>query len=163
LVASSTRTRSLCAKTQSSASPTWVSPPPPCRAKRGQLEKFDGLLPESQGQNLALTVLYVPNLLDSGPAMTGVTVCVSCFIQTRLFRYSHRRRSEQWLQFPAEFQASAPLPVATDANVAKAATVAIRNPNPNPKPESVCGFISAKVLINCFWRDEMCYKMLCCH
>ena len=28
-------------------------------AKREKLETFQGLLPESQGQNLALTVLYV--------------------------------------------------------------------------------------------------------
>ena len=30
------------------------------RAKREQLKWFDGLLPSSQGQNVALTVLYVP-------------------------------------------------------------------------------------------------------
>ena len=28
---------------------------------------FQGLVPESQGQNLALTVLHVPNTLDGGP------------------------------------------------------------------------------------------------
>ena len=39
------------------------------RAKREQLERFyEGLVPESQGQNLALTVLYVPCSLDSGLA-----------------------------------------------------------------------------------------------
>jgi len=31
-----------------------------------QLEIFQGRLPESRGQNLALTVLYVPYSLDSG-------------------------------------------------------------------------------------------------
>ena len=36
------------------------------RAKREQLERFSGLLSESQGQNLALNVLYVPDSLDSG-------------------------------------------------------------------------------------------------
>jgi len=36
------------------------------RAKREQLETFYGLLPESQGQNLALTVLCVPCSLDRG-------------------------------------------------------------------------------------------------
>ena len=35
------------------------------RAKTKQLETVEGLLPESQGQNLALTVLYVPYSLDS--------------------------------------------------------------------------------------------------
>jgi len=42
-----------------------------CRAKREQLDdRFPGLLPESQGQNRALIVLYVPYSLDSGrPAL----------------------------------------------------------------------------------------------
>ena len=35
------------------------------RAKREPLDRFEGLLPESQGRNLALTVLHVPCLLDS--------------------------------------------------------------------------------------------------
>ena len=40
---------------------------PACfRSKREHLLKFYGLLPESQGQNLALTVLYVPSSLGSG-------------------------------------------------------------------------------------------------
>ena len=33
------------------------------RAKRKPLERFSGLLPESEGQNLALTVLCVPDSL----------------------------------------------------------------------------------------------------
>ena len=37
-----------------------------CRAKTGQLEMFSRLLSESQGQNLALTLLCVPRSLDSG-------------------------------------------------------------------------------------------------
>jgi len=36
------------------------------RAKREQLKWFRGLLPESQGQDLASTVLYVPYSLKSG-------------------------------------------------------------------------------------------------
>jgi len=36
------------------------------RAKRGQLKTCWGLLPESQGHNLVLTVLCVPYSLDSG-------------------------------------------------------------------------------------------------
>ena len=36
------------------------------QAKRGQRKRFQGLLPESQGQNLALTVLHVLYSLDSG-------------------------------------------------------------------------------------------------
>ena len=37
-----------------------------CRAKMEQHKTFEGLLPESQGQILALTVLYVPYSLVSG-------------------------------------------------------------------------------------------------
>ena len=33
--------------------------PPPCRATREQLKSVQILLPENQGQNLSLTVLYV--------------------------------------------------------------------------------------------------------
>ena len=36
------------------------------RAKREQLEMFEGLLLESHGQNLAVTVLCVPHSLDDG-------------------------------------------------------------------------------------------------
>ena len=39
------------------------------RAKRRQLETFKGPLPESQGQNVALTVEHVPYSLNSGKAM----------------------------------------------------------------------------------------------
>jgi hypothetical protein len=45
------------------------------RAKRGEIERCCGLLPESQRQNLALTVLYVPCSLDSG-AGVYVTQCI---------------------------------------------------------------------------------------
>ena len=38
------------------------------RAKREHLQGVEGLLPESQGQNLAVTVLDVPRSLDSGAA-----------------------------------------------------------------------------------------------
>ena len=36
------------------------------RTKREQLERFEGLLRESQGHNLAWTVVYVPYTLDIG-------------------------------------------------------------------------------------------------
>ena len=36
------------------------------RAKREQLKKIEGLLPESQGQNLAVTGIYLPSSLNSG-------------------------------------------------------------------------------------------------
>jgi hypothetical protein len=36
------------------------------RAKKGQFKRFSGLLPESQGQNVAWTLLCAPDLLDSG-------------------------------------------------------------------------------------------------
>jgi len=58
------------------------------RAKRGQLERFYGPLAEIQGHNLALTVLYVPSLLDGVPVLAealricgggGVTFCGSEF------------------------------------------------------------------------------------
>jgi len=41
----------------------------------GTIETFYGLLPESQSQNLALTVSYVPYSLDSGP---GRCPCIAC-------------------------------------------------------------------------------------
>ena len=55
----------LCmeATPEASISRSDVSPPPPVyrfRAKREQLKRFQGLLTESQGKNLALTVVYVP-------------------------------------------------------------------------------------------------------
>jgi len=37
-----------------------------CPAQRQKLRRVHGLSPESRGQNLALTVLYVPHSLDSG-------------------------------------------------------------------------------------------------
>jgi len=40
--------------------------PPLFRAKRKPRARVSDLLPASQGQNLALTVLYVPSSLDSG-------------------------------------------------------------------------------------------------
>jgi len=42
------------------------------RAEREQLERSQGLLPESQGRNLALTVLHVPKSLDS-----ACTLCMA--------------------------------------------------------------------------------------
>jgi len=41
------------------------------RAKREYLQRSAGLLPESQGQNLTFTELYVPCSLDSGTAKGG--------------------------------------------------------------------------------------------
>ena len=38
----------------------------PLPSKEGTPSTFQGLSPESQGQNLALTVVYVPYSLDSG-------------------------------------------------------------------------------------------------
>ena len=36
------------------------------RAKKKPLERLEGFLPESQGQNLDLTVFYMPHPFDSG-------------------------------------------------------------------------------------------------
>ena len=54
------------------------------RAKRQHLKMFQCLFPQSQGQNLALTVLYVPHSLDSGSrakptasALAGLHLSVS--------------------------------------------------------------------------------------
>ena len=44
------------------------------RAKREQLERVHGLLPEGQGQNLALTALYVLCSHDSG--LTDEHLCL---------------------------------------------------------------------------------------
>jgi len=46
--------------------PLRIRQPPYAAAAEGHLTLFQGLLPESQGQNVALTVLYVPYSLDSG-------------------------------------------------------------------------------------------------
>ena len=49
------------------------------RAGRKHLTRFEGLLPGSQGQNVALTILYVPCLLDSGTQVNlrarGISPC----------------------------------------------------------------------------------------
>ena len=42
-------------------------------SEEGSDQKGSGNLPESQGQNLALTVLYVTDLIDSGTLSTGRT------------------------------------------------------------------------------------------
>ena len=41
------------------------------RAKREQLKRFSGLLPESQGQNLAVAAFHVPDSLDCGASSEG--------------------------------------------------------------------------------------------
>ena len=46
-----------------------------CRAKREQLKRFQGISFERQGHNLALTVLYVPNALDSGHPKVHSSPC----------------------------------------------------------------------------------------
>lgn len=74
-------------------------------AKREQLEMFQGLVPESRGQNLVLTVLHVPYSLDVGqkkkrrPARERAKVAVPCSIisrsgiaSNRLFRSSAHQR-----------------------------------------------------------------------
>ena len=48
-----------------------------CGAKREQLERVQGPLPECQGQHLALTVLNVPSSLDSGWRHTAILKNVS--------------------------------------------------------------------------------------
>ena len=45
--------------------------PEPLPSKEEQFNAFQGLLSESQGQHLALTVLYVPCSLDSGWLVRG--------------------------------------------------------------------------------------------
>ena len=44
------------------------------RAKKEQLERVSGLLPESQGQNLALTVLLVPPFIRSASQRQGINL-----------------------------------------------------------------------------------------
>ena len=57
------RARELCALRGKYTQP---NPPYRFRAKSGRPEMFYRLLPEIQGQDLDLTVLYVPPSLDSG-------------------------------------------------------------------------------------------------
>jgi len=56
----------LCGRAQMSRPLCHVLCPGRCRTRRGQLERAEGHLPESQGHNLALTVLFVPYSLGSG-------------------------------------------------------------------------------------------------
>ena len=49
---------------------TWSSVYAPLSSRREQLKTFEGVLPGSQGQNRALTVLHVPDTLDSGQFAT---------------------------------------------------------------------------------------------
>jgi len=44
------------------------------RAKTEQFQRVSGLLPERPGQNLALTVVFVPNSLDSGWGPIGALI-----------------------------------------------------------------------------------------
>ena len=44
--------------------------------QRGNTVKFEGRVPESQGQNLALTVLYVPYSPNSGPSNWSIAATV---------------------------------------------------------------------------------------
>jgi hypothetical protein len=53
------------------------------REKRGQLKRVSGLSPESQGQNLAVAVLYVP---DSHDSVGHGATCVRTYRGTSLIR-----------------------------------------------------------------------------
>ena len=54
-----------------------------------QLETFHGLLLESQGQNLALTVLYVPFSLNGGTGREAKAVGPLTFLCAPLARHIH--------------------------------------------------------------------------
>jgi len=55
---------------------------------------FCGLLPESQGQNLAVTVIYVPYSLDSGMGLTSGLDCLiyAIFAQQRNAKVAYRAK-----------------------------------------------------------------------
>ena len=49
------------------------------RAKKEQLKSSNNLFPSSQGQSRALTVLWVPHFLDSGPTPLNLDSCTEDF------------------------------------------------------------------------------------
>ena len=65
------------------------------------LERFQGLLPDSQGQDLALTILHVPHSLASGlgaPAgsqKTEAYICIYVDIHVYIFIYTSILRVER--------------------------------------------------------------------
>ena len=84
------------------AMPTWRSfSKRECRAraKRGQLEMCSVLRPESQGQNLALTVLYVPYSLDRGSSSRQEPLmAIGCQVGREQFKRFNTFLSERWLK-----------------------------------------------------------------
>ena len=62
--------RLLISVEEDDATPTWFDVK--WRSKRAHLSTISGLLPESRGQNSALTVLYVPWLHDAIPTWFDV-------------------------------------------------------------------------------------------
>ena len=58
------------------------------RAKREQLDRYQGLLPESQGKNLAVTFLYVPCSLDSGRVENTGSILFSITLEPRVESYT---------------------------------------------------------------------------
>ena len=63
------------ARTSNETEPSVTNPPVHHRVNREQLERFQVLSPESQEQNLALAVLYVPSSRDSGQASALLLGC----------------------------------------------------------------------------------------
>ena len=72
------------------------------RAKWDHMKTFQGLLPQSQGQNLALTVLCVPYSLDSVTRWFSVVPLASrlpfrIFYCTKIAKSAaHRDKSREW-------------------------------------------------------------------
>ena len=65
-------------------------------AKRGQLERLHGFLPESQGQDLALTVVCVLHSLDSGrPYLNVCRAMYSSWVSIERERERERARESE--------------------------------------------------------------------
>ena len=68
----------------------------PCRprAKRDQLERFSRILPARQGQNLAVTVVYVPHSLDSS-SLRGLVSSGRIFVMNTR---AQRKLLHNWIE-----------------------------------------------------------------
>jgi len=64
---------------------------PRFRSKREHLDRIQGLSPESQGQNLVLTVLFVPRSIVSGRRMFALMLIIAIIASRNVVVYVGRR------------------------------------------------------------------------
>jgi len=103
-------------------------PPRPSTAVKPRGDTLDGLLTESQGQNLALNVLYVPCSLDSGSEQVPISAR-PCTLHPEVNRLPHRHR-------PRRLEPLSPAPYTLNPKSRTLRSVAlvinVRNSKPQP-------------------------------